>query len=148
MLFGERVAVYCENHMELMSTLCGQYSSNFLNGAYGYHWAWIGCHVHLRNSSPSIVSQKFLVLSLRSKPRLGAHSSGGYTSYCLRRPDLGTRQQSETQFPSVRRRTLLRTFVCQGRGGSAALSKLNFLTACVSATYRRHVCPISLGFKT
>jgi hypothetical protein len=30
MLFGERVAVYCENHMEHTNTLCGQNAETFM----------------------------------------------------------------------------------------------------------------------
>jgi hypothetical protein len=42
MLFRERVAIYCENHMGHVSTLCGQ-NVEVLNvkagGAYGNHCA-------------------------------------------------------------------------------------------------------------
>jgi hypothetical protein len=40
MLFGEIIAVYCENHTEHINTLCGQ-NAEFLNfkaiGRYSYH---------------------------------------------------------------------------------------------------------------
>jgi hypothetical protein len=43
MLFGETVAVYCENQMEHTDTLCGQnaefwYSYVKAGGAYNDHW--------------------------------------------------------------------------------------------------------------
>jgi hypothetical protein len=40
MLFGETVAVYCENHTEHTDTLCGQNAELFnvkSDGMYGYH---------------------------------------------------------------------------------------------------------------
>jgi hypothetical protein len=40
MLFGETVAVYCENHSEHTSTLCGQNSECVkVGGMYSDHWA-------------------------------------------------------------------------------------------------------------
>jgi hypothetical protein len=45
MLFGETVAVYCENHMEHMNTLCAQ-SAEFWYvkacGTYSNHWGLKG----------------------------------------------------------------------------------------------------------
>jgi hypothetical protein len=45
MLFGERVAVYCENHTEHTDTLCGQ-NAEFgcvkAGGMYSDHWALNG----------------------------------------------------------------------------------------------------------
>jgi hypothetical protein len=45
MLFGETVAVYCENHTEHTDTLCGQ-NVEFLyvnaGGTYSNHWALKG----------------------------------------------------------------------------------------------------------
>jgi hypothetical protein len=42
MLFGETVAVYCENHTEHTNTLCGQ-NAGFLcvtaGGTYSHHYA-------------------------------------------------------------------------------------------------------------
>jgi hypothetical protein len=41
MLFGETVAVYCENHTELTDTLCGQnaeFKSVTACGTYSNHW--------------------------------------------------------------------------------------------------------------
>jgi hypothetical protein len=45
MLFGETVAVYCENHMEHTDTLCGQNSEFWrvkAGGMYTNHWALKG----------------------------------------------------------------------------------------------------------
>jgi hypothetical protein len=46
MLFGETVAVYCENHTEHTDTLCGQ-NAGFINvkgsGAYIYQCSLKGC---------------------------------------------------------------------------------------------------------
>jgi hypothetical protein len=41
MLFGETVAVYCENHTEHINTLCGQKSEFWyvkVGGTYSNHW--------------------------------------------------------------------------------------------------------------
>jgi hypothetical protein len=47
MLFRETAAVYCENHMEHIDTLCGQ-NAQFLNvkvgGIYSYHCAVEGLY--------------------------------------------------------------------------------------------------------
>jgi hypothetical protein len=47
MLFGETVAVYCENHAEHTDILCGQ-NVEFLfvkaGGKYSDHWALKGYH--------------------------------------------------------------------------------------------------------
>jgi hypothetical protein len=45
MLFGEIVAVYCENHMEHTNTLCGQNAEFWCvkaGGTYSNHWALKG----------------------------------------------------------------------------------------------------------
>jgi hypothetical protein len=45
MLFGETVAVYCENHMEHTNTLCGQNVEFWYvkaGGTYSNHWALMG----------------------------------------------------------------------------------------------------------
>jgi hypothetical protein len=45
MLFGETVAVYCENHMEHTDTLRGQNAEFWYvkaGGAYSDHWALEG----------------------------------------------------------------------------------------------------------
>jgi hypothetical protein len=42
MLHGEKIAVYCENHMKHKNTLCGQIvEAYYVNagGAYSNHWA-------------------------------------------------------------------------------------------------------------
>jgi hypothetical protein len=42
MLFGETVAVYCENHTEHTDTLCGQNAEFWCvkaGGTYSNHWA-------------------------------------------------------------------------------------------------------------
>jgi hypothetical protein len=42
MLFGETVAVYCENHTEHADTLCGQNAGFWYvkaGGTYSNHWA-------------------------------------------------------------------------------------------------------------
>jgi hypothetical protein len=44
-LFGETVAVYCENHMEHTDTLCGQDAEFWCvkaGGTYSNHWALKG----------------------------------------------------------------------------------------------------------
>jgi hypothetical protein len=45
MLFGETVAVYCENHTEHTNTLCGQNAEFWYvkaGGTYSDHWALKG----------------------------------------------------------------------------------------------------------
>jgi hypothetical protein len=45
MLFGETVAVYCENHMEHTNTLCGQNAEFWrvkAGGIYSNQWALKG----------------------------------------------------------------------------------------------------------
>jgi hypothetical protein len=45
MLFGETVAVYCENHTEHTDTLCGQNAEFWCvkaSGTYSDHWALNG----------------------------------------------------------------------------------------------------------
>jgi hypothetical protein len=45
MLFGETVALYCENHTEHTDTLCGQYVEfRYVKagGIYSNHWALKG----------------------------------------------------------------------------------------------------------
>jgi hypothetical protein len=45
MLFGETVAVYCENHTEHTDTLCGQnvkFPCVKIGGTYSNHWALKG----------------------------------------------------------------------------------------------------------
>jgi hypothetical protein len=45
MLFGETVAVYCENHTEHTDTLCGQNAEFWcvkVGGPYNDHWALKG----------------------------------------------------------------------------------------------------------
>jgi hypothetical protein len=45
MLFGETVAVYCENHTEHTDTLCGQNVESWCvkaGGTYSNHWALKG----------------------------------------------------------------------------------------------------------
>jgi hypothetical protein len=45
MLFGETVAVYCENHTEHTDTLCGQNAGFWCvkaGGTYTDHWALKG----------------------------------------------------------------------------------------------------------
>jgi hypothetical protein len=45
MLFGETVAVYCENHAEHTNTLCGQNAKFWCvkaGGTYSNHWALNG----------------------------------------------------------------------------------------------------------
>jgi hypothetical protein len=45
MLFGETVAVYCENHTEHINTLCGQNAEFWYataGGTYINHWALKG----------------------------------------------------------------------------------------------------------
>jgi hypothetical protein len=46
MLFGETVAVYCENHTEHTNTVCGQDAEFYYvkaGGTYSNHWALKGC---------------------------------------------------------------------------------------------------------
>jgi hypothetical protein len=45
MLFREELAVYCENHMEHINTLCGQNAEFWYvrsGGAHSNHWALKG----------------------------------------------------------------------------------------------------------
>jgi hypothetical protein len=44
MLFGETVAVYCENHTEHTNTLCGQNAESLYkaSGAYSNRWTLKG----------------------------------------------------------------------------------------------------------
>jgi hypothetical protein len=43
MLFGETVAVYCENHTEQTNTLCGQNAEYVkAGGTYSNHWSLKG----------------------------------------------------------------------------------------------------------
>jgi hypothetical protein len=45
MLFGETIAVYCENHSEHTDTLCGQnveFSTLKVGDTYSHHWALKG----------------------------------------------------------------------------------------------------------
>jgi hypothetical protein len=45
MLFGELIAVYCENHKEHTKTLCGQNAEFWYvkaGGTYSNHWALKG----------------------------------------------------------------------------------------------------------
>jgi hypothetical protein len=45
MLFGETIAVYCENRMEHTNTLCGQNAEFYCvkaGGIYSDHWALKG----------------------------------------------------------------------------------------------------------
>jgi hypothetical protein len=39
MLFGETVAVYCENYKEHRETICGQNAGLKQIGTYSNHWA-------------------------------------------------------------------------------------------------------------
>jgi hypothetical protein len=54
MLFGETVAVYCENHTEHRDTLCGQ-NAEFLyvkaGGTYSNHWGLKRLHSNVRTLS-------------------------------------------------------------------------------------------------
>jgi hypothetical protein len=85
MLFGETVAVYCENHTEHTDTLCGQNSEFYyvkVCGTYSYRCALRDC-------------RKTFVLSKRGKKK-DKQSKWRPAPYLDLLPEEGNVQDSET----------------------------------------------------
>jgi hypothetical protein len=76
MLFGETVAVYCENHTEHADTLCGQNAEFWCvkaGGTYSDHWSWIGLE-RIVCPLPSFTLRTFLLTLYLPEPNFSLNA--------------------------------------------------------------------------